>query len=347
MTHRATSGGTTLAARLYHPPSAAWSGVSESARPARSSDPRWDANRKGWEMKSKNVLVTGATAGIGFYTAKAIASMGAEVLVTGRDERRGQEAARGLRRAAGHDGVRFLPADHSNVGGNRDLAERVSTEFDRLDVLVNNVGGAYTERRETEDGYEATLATNFLGPFVLTEKLLPLLRGSSPSRVVNVVSSAHRMWKRDPFEALGAEDRYVGIEAYARAKLLNLLWTFALARRLEGSGMIVNATNPGMASTPNTRSLTPEAVPAWRFFWPLVRWMRSRATAESASRSPVFLASSEEAANVTGRYFESNVKEARPSEQTRDVESQERARELAATLVAQAPTARVRGVEPK
>lgn len=121
-----------------------------------------------------------------------------------------------MRRAAGHDGILFLAADHSTVGGNRDLAGRASRGFRRLDVLVNNVGGTYPERGETEDGYEATLAANFLGPSVLTEELLPLLRGGAPSRVVNVVSSAHGMWKCDPFGDLDAEERYVGIEAYAR-----------------------------------------------------------------------------------------------------------------------------------
>lgn len=291
----------------------------------------------------KVAVVTGATAGIGFHTAGALAAGGAEVFVTGRDEGRGRAAVEALRRAAGHERVYFFKAEHSTVGGNLDLARRISESLDRLDVLVNNVGGTYPRRWETEDGYEATLAVNFIGPFVLTEALLSLLRTDTPSRVVNLVSSAHGMWEGDPFEDLGAEERYVGIEAYARAKLLNLLWTLALARRLEGSGVVANAVNPGMAWTPGTRALTPEAVPAWRFFWPLVRLVQRRASAEAASKAPVFLASSDDSAAVSGAYYESDAEPKRPSALALDTTNQERAWGLAAKLVARAPTGTARG----
>ena len=294
-------------------------------------------------MEGKTVLITGATSGIGFYTALALASKGARVLVTGRDKERGREAVGELRRRAGHDRIDFLAVDHSTVGGNRDLAERISNQLDRLDVLVNNVGGIYARRWETEDGYEATLAMNFLGPFALTDGLLSLLLESAPARVVNVTSAAHKMWKRDPFEDLDMRESYVGIEAYARSKLLNVLWTLALVRRLEGSGVVANVTNPGMAWTAMTQALTPEAVPAWRFFWPVVRLMQRRASAEAASKSSVFLASSEDAANVSGAYFESNAEPGRPSKLALDVENQELACDFAQTLIARAPPAPANG----
>jgi NAD(P)-dependent dehydrogenase (short-subunit alcohol dehydrogenase family) len=293
-------------------------------------------------MKGKSVLITGATSGIGFHTARALASMGARVLVTGRDEARGRAALDRLRLEARHDRVAFLAVDHSTVGGNRDLAERVLQRVDRLDVLVNNVGAIHARRQETEDGYEATLAMNFLGPFVLTDVLMPLLLESAPARVVNVVSSAYSMWKRDPFEDLAAKQRYVGIEAYAHSKLLNILWTFALARRLEGSGVVANAVNPGMAWTNQTRAMTPETVPAWRLFWPLVRLVQRRASAEAAAKSSVYLASSEKASSVSRAYFESNAKPRRPTELALDVGNQERAWDLAKSLVARAPTREAR-----
>ena len=294
-------------------------------------------------MEGKTVLITGATSGIGFYTALALASKGARVLVTGRDKERGREAVGELRRRAGHDRIDFLAVDHSTVGGNRDLAERISNQLDRLDVLVNNVGGIYARRWETEDGYEATLAMNFLGPFALTDGLLSLLLESAPARIVNVTSAAHKMWKRDPFEDLDMREGYVGIEAYARSKLLNVLWTLALVRRLEGSGVVANVTNPGMAWTAMTQALTPEAVPAWRYFWPVVRLMQRRASAEAASKSSVFLASSEDAANVSGAYFESNAEPGRPSKLALDVENQELACDFAQTLIARAPPAPANG----
>lgn len=293
-------------------------------------------------MKGKSVLITGATSGIGFHTARALASMGARVLVTGRDEARGRAALDRLRLEARHDRVAFLAVDHSTVGGNRDLAERVLQRVDRLDVLVNNVGAIHARRQETEDGYEATLAMNFLGPFVLTDVLMPLLLESAPARVVNVVSSAYSMWKRDPFEDLAAKQRYVGIEAYAHSKLLNILWTFALARRLEGSGVVANAVNPGMAWTNQTRAMTPETVPAWRLFWPLVRLVQRRASAEAAAKSSVYLASSEKASSVSGACFEGNAKPRRPTELALDVGNQERAWDLAKSLVARAPTREAR-----
>jgi retinol dehydrogenase 14 len=289
-------------------------------------------------MKGKSVLITGATSGIGFHTARALASMGARVLVTGRDEARGRAALDRLRLEARHDRVAFLAVDHSTVGGNRDLAERVLQRVDRLDVLVNNVGAIHARRQETEDGYDATLAMNFLGPFVL----MPLLLESAPACVVNVVSSAYSMWKRDPFEDLAAKQRYVGIEAYAHSKLLNILWTFALARRLEGSGVVANAVNPGMAWTNQTRAMTPETVPAWRLFWPLVRLVQRRASAEAAAKSSVYLASSEKVSSVSGAYFESNAKPRRPTELALDVGNQERAWDLAKSLVARAPTREAR-----
>lgn len=290
-------------------------------------------------MKGTVALVTGATAGIGFYTAQALVTLGARVVVTGRDTARGEAAARQLAGRAWHDQVRFVAADHATVADNQALAEHLGGELDRLDVLVNNVGSAPSgQRRQTPDGYETTLAVNFVGPAALTAGLLPLLRQSAPARVVTVVSSAHTMWKRDPFEDLHAQQRYVGIEAYARAKLLSLLWTLALARRLEGAGVVVNASNPGMAWTPGTQALTPQAVPAWRLVWPLVRWLQRRASAEAAARSSVFLASAEQAAAITGRYFESKAQPKRPSALALDTGNQERAWELAATLIASAPT---------
>jgi NAD(P)-dependent dehydrogenase (short-subunit alcohol dehydrogenase family) len=290
-------------------------------------------------MQGTVALVTGATAGIGFHTARALVTLGARVVVTGRDTARGQAAARLLAGGDGHDRVRFIATDHATVAGNRALAQQLAGELDRLDVLVNNVGTSPSgQRRVTADGYEATLAVNFVGPAALTTGLLPLLRHSAPARVVTVVSSAHAMWKRDPFADLHAQQRYVGIETYAHAKLLSLLWTLSLARRLDGTGVVVNATNPGMAWTPGTQSLTPQAVPAWRWVWPLVRLLQRRASPETAARSSVFLAAAEEAASVTGQYFESKAQPKRPSPPALDIGNQERAWELAATLIANAPT---------
>src|SRR5262249_7393732 len=220
-------------------------------------------------------------------------------------------------------------------------AVQVDTALDeqraQLDVLVNNVGRVFSTRQETLDGYEMTLALCFIGPVALTEHLLPALTASSCPRIVNVVSSAYKMWKGDPFADLQSRERYVGLQAHARAKLLNLIWTFALADKL-GQRFGVNSTNPGAAWTDGTAALTPEAVPAWRYVWPIVRFFQRRASAEKAARTPIWLASSPEAASLTGTYVENRRRE-RPCVAS-DVANQRRTVELAHNLIQAAGTGR-------
>src|SRR5262249_9502681 len=156
----------------------------------------------------------GATSGIGYHTALGLAHQGARVLITGRDEARGADAVASIRATAGHDWIEFYPADHSTVSGNERLAVRVRTALaahgGQLDVLVNNVGRVFSTRQETPDGYEMTLGLCFIGPVALTECLLPALGKSRRVRIVNLVSSAYKMWKGDPFADLQSHRRYVG-----------------------------------------------------------------------------------------------------------------------------------------
>lgn len=296
-------------------------------------------------MDGKVALVTGASSGIGFFTALGLARRGASVIITGRDVLRGEAARSAIERGSGNAHVFFVAVDHAQISENLRLAERVAERWGRLDVLVNNVGGmpgpgsdgSYT-RVETPDGYEATLATNFLGPFALTDALLRVLEASGPARVVNVTSSAHSLWRSNPFEDLELRRGYVAIQAYARAKLLNLLWTFALARRLRASRVVVNATNPGMAWTGGTRALTREAVPSWRVMWPVIRWFQRRASPERAARSSLELATSATLSETSGAYLESNGKRALPSRVALEAGYQEGAFAVGLRLVASVPS---------
>ena len=226
-------------------------------------------------------LVTGATAGIGYHTAAGLAARGARVLVTGRDESRGRAVARELSSTA-PGRVEFLAVEHATVGANLVLARGLLDRLDRLDLLVNNVGALHERRQVTADGYEATLAVNFVAPAALTDALRPLLTASRRPRVVDVVSGAYRMWRGDPFEDLHSERSYVGLTAYARAKLLTVLAAVhtATGERNAAAPVRFVLVNPGMAWTPMTQALTPRAVPPWRWIWPLVRLVQRR-------RSPV------------------------------------------------------------
>jgi NAD(P)-dependent dehydrogenase (short-subunit alcohol dehydrogenase family) len=287
-------------------------------------------------LDGKTALVTGGTGGIGLHTASGLAALGARVIVTGRDRGRGADAAAQIRAHAGRDQVSFIQVDHLTVGANQLLAEQLRNSLDHLDILVNNVGRVYATRQDTADGYEATLALCFAGPVALTEAVLPLLIQSRDARVVNMNSSAYKMWHHDPFDDIHSERSYVGIQAHAHAKLLNLIWTFALAQRLKEHGVPVNATNPGAAWTPGTAELTPEAVPAWRYIWPVVRILQRRGSPAKASHRPLWLAASSEAGAISGTYVEK--RQQRPKVAT-DADSQRRVTELAKALVIQAPTA--------
>jgi len=288
----------------------------------------------------KTVLVTGGTSGIGFYIALALARMGAMVFVTGRNADYGQEAERKLRVAAGNENVYFIQADASTVGGNQELARRIIAETDQLLILINNVSGLYNDRWVTADSYEATLAMNFVGPFALTEALLPLLRQSAPARIVNVTSAGYTMWKGDLFADCQSRQTYNASDAYNRSKYLNLLWTFVLARRLEGSGITANALHPGTAWTAMTKSSEPRSLPAgMRRLWPLIRLIQRIGSPEKVAHTSIYLASAPEVAHMTGKYFESHTHPKHVDPHVADDVKQEKTWDLGTSLVHDAVTA--------
>jgi NAD(P)-dependent dehydrogenase (short-subunit alcohol dehydrogenase family) len=297
-------------------------------------------------MQGRTVLVTGGTGGIGYQTARVLAQWGAQVIITGRQADAGEQAAAAIRRDSGHDQVRFLQADHATVGGNQQLADQVRAEVSRLDVLVNNVGGLYQTRWETADGYEATLAMNFVGPFALTGELLPLLQASAPARCINVVSAGFKMWKMDPFQDLHSTQRYVSGDVYAHTKLLNVLASLALAGRLPAEQVTVNLVHPGLAWTQMTQSMTSRTIPAFRLVWPLVRVVQRRRSPEKAGQHVAEIASAPQFSGHTGQYFEAKPTPRRLSARVLDPELQERAFKLGAELAAGALTSRRSGSPP-
>jgi NAD(P)-dependent dehydrogenase (short-subunit alcohol dehydrogenase family) len=291
-------------------------------------------------LHDRTALVTGGTSGIGFYTSLALAKMGAAIYVTGRDVVRGKEAEQQIRASTDQGNVYFIRADAATVGGNQELARHIMAETTQLHILVNNVGGLYNDRWVTADCYEATLAMNFIGPFALTAALLPILQKSTPARIVNVTSAGYSMWKGDLFADVQSSETFSGVDAYNKSKYLNLLWTLALAHRLEGSGIVANALHPGTAWTTMTKGNEKRSLPAsLQPFWPVMRLLQRVGSAEKVAQTSIYLASAPEAANINGQYFESSTHPKQLSAEIIDLRKQEKTWELGVSLVQNAQTA--------
>ncbi|WP_448003412.1 SDR family oxidoreductase [Agromyces bauzanensis] len=248
-------------------------------------------------MTGKFVLITGGTGGIGKATAIGLARLGARVGIVGRDATRAEAAADDIRATSGNPAVDVFAADLSSQAEVRRLAAEVLDAYPRLDVLVNNAGGFWAHRHVTADGLEHTFALNHLAPFLLTNLLLARLEASAPARVVTVSSGAQAMGQID-FDDLQGARKYSGQQAYNQSKLANVMFTYELARRLEGTGVTANVLHPGV-----TRTDFGAEDQAWYFAMMsgLARlFMKSPAR---GAETPIYLASSPDVDGVSGRYF--------------------------------------------
>ena len=248
-------------------------------------------------MAGKSVLVTGGTSGIGKATAAGLAALGARVGITGRDPARTEAVAASIRATPGSPVVDGFAADMSAQAGVRRLAAQVLDTYPRLDVLVNNVGGFWAHRHVTADGLERTFALNHLAPFLLTSLLLDRLVASAPARIVTVSSGAHARGRID-FDDLQGERDYSGQRAYSQSKLANVMFTYELSRRLDGTGVTATVLHPGVVRT----SFGAEDQAAYLAV--MIRAVRlfMKTPAQGAS-TPIYLASSPQAQGITGRYF--------------------------------------------
>jgi NAD(P)-dependent dehydrogenase (short-subunit alcohol dehydrogenase family) len=246
----------------------------------------------------KTILITGSTHGIGEAAAKALAAQGHRLILHGRSEVRCQQVAQQITQQTGNPQVSFFAADLSLLAQVRRLAQAVKERCDRLDVLVNNAGSFFLTRQLTSDGFERTWALNHLSYFVFTLELLPLLKASTPARVVNVSSNSHHGMKLDCHPLTGLEKRpYFSWTAYGRSKLANILFTYELARRLEGTQVTANALHPGLVRTH-----------IWERYGKFARlllepYLRKGLTVEEGAQTIVYLAASPEVEGVSGKYF--------------------------------------------
>jgi retinol dehydrogenase-12 len=248
-------------------------------------------------MSGKICLVTGATAGIGKVAATALAAQGAQVVITGRNPQKTRETAEQIKSQTGNPSVQYLLADFSDLQQVRQLAETFKARCSRLDVLLNNAGTFFNTRVPTPYGVEMVFLVN-LAPFLLTNLLLDVIQGSDPARIVNVSSDAHQFGTLN-FDDLSFKRGYFGIKAYARSKLANLLFTYELARRLEGRGVTVNAVHPGHVATDIWKTNFSVIGPALKYITSLFAL-----TPQQGADTLIYLASSPEVSGITGQYFE-------------------------------------------
>jgi len=250
-------------------------------------------------MQGKTCLVTGATSGIGLVTARELARRGAAVIIAGRSQGSAQRAADQIRAETGSKQVDYVWADLSSHAEIREMAGEVQRLYSRLDVLVNNAGAYFLRRQESVDGYEMTFSTNHLSYFLLTDLLLDLIKASAPARIINVSSNSHYNNPLD-FDDLQNKVRYRGMQPYGRSKFANVLFTYELARRLQGSGVTVNALHPGFVRTNMGKNN------GWfaRLIVPLVQLQG--VTPEVGAETNIYLATSSDVNDVTGKYFVNN-----------------------------------------
>jgi NAD(P)-dependent dehydrogenase (short-subunit alcohol dehydrogenase family) len=250
-------------------------------------------------MQGKICMVTGANSGIGKATAMGLAEMGATVVMVSRDLARGKAAQSEIKVKSGNDTVDLLLADLSSQQSIRQLAEHFKQRYSQLHVLINNAGMSSLRRRETVDGLEVTFAVNHLAPFLLTNVLLDVIKASAPSRIITVSSDAHEAGyiKMDDLQS---EKKYM--RAYGQSKLALVLFTYELARRLQGTGVTANCLHPGFVATNFGQHGT----------GPLGRGVikflsRFGMSPEEGAKTSIFLATSPEVEGVTGKYFVKSI----------------------------------------
>jgi NAD(P)-dependent dehydrogenase (short-subunit alcohol dehydrogenase family) len=247
-------------------------------------------------MNGKICLVTGGTNGIGKSTALELARMGATVVIVGRDAQKTSKVVQEIRAASGNPKVDSLLADLSSQQEVRRLAKDFKSKYPHLHILLNNAGGFFLRRQLSVDGIEMTFALNHLASFFLTDLLLDMIKASAPARIINVSSDAHASGKIE-FDNLQGE-RDFRPSAYDNSKLANISFTLELARRLEGTGVTVNALHPGFVATGFAKNNGKVIAALVSIFAPLV----ARSPAKGAQTS-IFLASSPNVEGMTGKYF--------------------------------------------
>jgi NAD(P)-dependent dehydrogenase (short-subunit alcohol dehydrogenase family) len=282
-------------------------------------------------MQDRICLITGGTSGIGKSTAQGLARLGATVVIVGRDAQKTRQVVTEIRSVSGNPNVDSLLADLSSQQAIRHLAAEFKRNYSQLHVLLNNAGGAFTTRQLSGDGIEMTFALNHLAYFLLTNLLLDTLEASAPARIINVSSDAHARGKIE-FDNLQGERSYSSFGPYGNSKLANILFTTELARRLDGTGVTVNALHPGLTSTGFGKNNPGLLMKIMGVVIPLIA-----RSPEKGAATPIYLASSPEVQSITGKYFV-DCKVTQPAPQAMDSDVAKKLWDVSADMVHLADT---------
>jgi NAD(P)-dependent dehydrogenase (short-subunit alcohol dehydrogenase family) len=262
-------------------------------------------------------VVTGANSGIGYHTAKGLAEMGATVVMVVRNMDKGEKALEEIKQTTGSSSVYLMHCDVSDMASVDRFTKAFKDRFMCLNVLINNAGAAFSKRQETEVGYEKTIATNYLGMFRLTHNLLPMLRDTAPSRVINISSGMHKTGKIN-FDDIMMEKNYASMKQYANSKLIVTTYTYALARRLSGTGVTANVVEPGFVATNLGRNMGGLRD---RIAFTIVRPIQT--SAEKGAETSIWAATDPELEDVSGKTF-AKKKEKISADVTHDEEAQDK-----------------------
>ncbi|MHA1908020.1 MAG: SDR family oxidoreductase [Candidatus Thorarchaeota archaeon] len=277
-------------------------------------------------MDGKVCIVTGASSGIGRETALGLAQQGGHVVMLVRDEERGNAAKEYIMEKSCSQSVDMMLCDLSSMKQVRQFSTQYKEKYNRLHVLINNAGAVISKREQTAEGFEKTFAVNYLAPVLLTQELLPLLKSSSPSRVINLTSGLHGRAKVN-LDNLQSEGKYKGMNVYGSAKLMVVLFTYKMARELEGTGVACNVVSPGFVATNLGRSSGSRMN---SIMFGMMKPFQLSPT-EGAETS-LYAATSPEIEGITGKHF-AKSKEKESSEVTYDVDLQDKLWEITEKLL--------------
>lgn len=266
------------------------------------------------DLSGKLCVVTGGNTGIGRETVRGLAARGAEVVIACRNQQKGETARADVVASTGNDAVRVMPLDLASLASVRAFTAALREKHDRLYILVCNAGVWTRQRQTTAEGFELSMGVNHLGHFVLVRELEPLLRAAAPSRIVVVSSDIHYRARMDFDDLMWEKRRFRGPMAYGQSKLANVLYTCALARRLEGSGVTVNAVHPGVVRTELAREYPRAVMTILNLFF---------ISPERGAATSLHVATAPHLEKVSGQYF-AKCREKRPSRRALVMADQER-----------------------